>query len=96
MLLFDRVFSEIFRRNFNPQFLTIEVGLKLLFIFSLEMVMALFQKDGTYTLQLLLVTPLKARYLNITILLLGGPLKVRYLHITIAVGASLKAWNFTL
>jgi len=38
MLLFDRGFSELFGRNFNPQFLRIEVGLKLFFISSLEMV----------------------------------------------------------
>jgi len=38
LLLFDRVFSELFGRNFNPQFLGIEVGLKLFFICTLEMV----------------------------------------------------------
>ena len=38
---------------------------------------------------------MKARYLNITIVV-GGLLKVRYIHITIAVVASLKPWNFTL
>jgi len=38
LLLFDRVFSELFGRNFNPTFLGIEVALKLFFICTLEMV----------------------------------------------------------
>jgi len=40
LLSFDRVFSELFGRNFDPLFSGIEVGLKLFFICSLEMVVA--------------------------------------------------------
>jgi len=62
LLLFDRVFSEVCGIKFNRYstiFLGIEVGLKLFFICSLEMVGSLW-KDGTYTLQLLLGAPLTA------------------------------------
>jgi len=47
LLLFDRVFSELFARNFNPQFLGIglEVGLKLFLICSLEMVVGPFERE---------------------------------------------------
>ena len=64
-------------------------------------------KEGTYTLQLLLVGPLKARHLHIKVavwvpfestvayshikLLFGTLLKAKYLRITIAVGGHLKA-----
>jgi len=61
LLLFDRVFSELFGRNFNRYstiFLGIEVVLKLIVIRSLEMVLGLLWKDGTYTLQLLFGAPL--------------------------------------
>jgi len=40
-------------------------------------------KQGTYTLQLLLGAPLKARYYTLH-LLLGAPLKVEYLHTTVS------------
>jgi len=70
LLLFDRVFSELFVINFNPQFFGTEVVLKLLFICSLEMVVGSLWKESTYTLQLLL----------------GAPLTEQYSHITIAVG----------
>jgi len=42
LLFFDRVISELFGRNLYPQFfLDIEVGLKLFFICTLEMVVGL-------------------------------------------------------
>jgi len=61
LLLFDRVFSELFGRNFNRYstfFLGIEVSLKLFFICSLGMVVGSLWNDGTYTLQLLFGAPL--------------------------------------
>ena len=77
-----------------------EVGLKLFFICSLEMTGPLW-RHSTYTLQLLLVAPSKARYLHTEVavwvpfesielftlqLQLVAPLRARYLHITIPVG----------
>ena len=53
---FQNVLEEILTHNF----LGIEVGLKLFFICSLEMVVGPLWKDGTYTLQLLLGAPLTA------------------------------------
>jgi len=50
----------------NHNFLGIEVGLKLFFIFTLEMVVKPLWKHSTYTLQILLVAPVKARHLHIT------------------------------
>jgi len=43
--MFDRVFSELFGRNFNPQFLgrPLEVSLKLFVICTLEMVVRPFE-----------------------------------------------------
>jgi len=40
LLLFDRVFSELLEEILTHNFLGIEVGLKLFFICSLEMVVA--------------------------------------------------------
>jgi len=51
LLLFDRVFSEFFGRNFNHNFLRTEVGLKLFFICTLEMVMRPLWKYSNCTLK---------------------------------------------
>ena len=48
MLLFGRVFSELFGRNFNPQFFGIEVVFEAFFICSLEMVVGLFERTVAY------------------------------------------------
>jgi len=61
LLLFDRVFLELFGRNFY------KVDLKLFFICLLEMVVGPFWKYSANTLQLLLGSPFKGRYLHITI-----------------------------
>jgi len=50
LLLFDKVFLELCGRNFNRYstiFLGIDVGLKLFFICSVEMVMGSLWKYGT-------------------------------------------------
>jgi len=92
---FQNFLEEILTHNF----LDIEVGLKLFFVCSLEIVVGAFWKDGTCTLQLLLGplcqystwtlqlffrSPLKVRYLHIKFAVV--PLKARYFNITIAVG----------
>jgi len=62
-LLFDRVFSELFGRNFNRYstiFSGTEVGSKLFFICSLQMEVGSLWKDSTYTLQLMFGAPLTA------------------------------------
>jgi len=59
--------EEILAHNF----LGIEVGLKLLFVCSLEMVVGPLWKHSTYTLQLLLGIPLKGRYLHISVAVRG-------------------------
>jgi len=46
-VLFDKVFSELFERNFTPNFLGIEVGLKLFFICTLEMVVGPLWKHSS-------------------------------------------------
>jgi len=84
------VFSELCGENcnrFSIIFLGIEVGLKLFFICSLEMVVGSLWKDGTYTLQLLL-GPLwqHSSLLAHLQLLFGSILKAYYLHITVAIG----------
>jgi len=56
LLLFDKGFSELFGRNFNPQFLRTEVDLKLFCICSLEMVVGPLWKQGTYIFLLRLGT----------------------------------------
>jgi len=137
LLLFDRVFSELFGRNFNPQFLRYRSCFEAFFICSLEMVVGRFEmtvahlhitvavwglfdsivlehynccwgplwKQGSYTLQLLLVASLKARYLNIAIAVRGsfeskvltyckscwGLFESMKCYIIIAIGAPLKA-----
>jgi len=48
------------------------------------------KQQSTYTLQLLLGAPLKAKCLHITFAV-GGRLKATYLHTAIDVGAPLKA-----
>jgi len=50
--------------NLTHNFLGIEVGFKLFSICSLEMVGWTLWKYSTYTLQLFLGAPLKARYLH--------------------------------
>jgi len=68
---FQNFLEEILSHNF----LCIEVGLKLFFICSLEMVVEV---------------ALKARYLDIKVAA-GGPLKAKYLHIIIAVGGPFES-----
>jgi len=70
LLLFDRVFTELFGTILTHNFLGTEVALKLFFICSLEMVVGPLCKCSrpTYTLQLLLGVPLKGRYLHIQFL----------------------------
>jgi len=48
LFLFDRVFSELFGINFTHNFLGREVGLKLFFICTLEMVLGPLWKYSTY------------------------------------------------
>jgi len=63
LLLFDKGLFRNCGGNFNRYptiFLGIEVTLKLLFIFLLEMAEGSLWKDVTYTLQLLLGAPLTA------------------------------------
>jgi len=66
-------------------FFVVEVGLKIFFICTLEMEVGLCRKYSIYTLQLLLWVPVKAIGTHTLELLLVGPLKTRYLHIKIAV-----------
>ena len=84
-----------------------EVGLKLFLIYTLEMLVRALWKQSTYTIQLLLVVPSKAKQLILThykgcwrpfwqkrtyiLQLLGTYLNAEYLHITIAIGASLNS-----
>jgi len=75
LLLFDRVFSELFGRNFNPQFFTYRSWF--------EAFLYLFIGDGGGA-------ALKLRYLHIKVAA-GGPLKARYLHITTAVGGPFES-----
>jgi len=70
LLLFNRAFSELFGRNFNPQFFRYRSWF--------EAFLYLLLGDGGGA-------PLEMWYLHITIAV-GGPVKARYLHITIAVG----------
>jgi len=86
--------EEILTHNF----LGIEVGLKLFFICSLEMVVGSLWKDGTYTLQLLLRSLWQHSTCTLQ-LLYGSPLKARCLHIKVAVGGpfeskALKHYNW--
>jgi len=88
LLLFDKVFSEVVGRNLTHNFLGTEVGLKLFFICSLEIwgpfegiVLTHYSccqgslwKEGTYTLQSLLVVPSKQGTYTLK-LLFGSPLK---------------------
>jgi len=71
------VFSDLFGKFLTHNCLGTEVGLKLFFIHTLEMVVGPLWKYSTYTLQLLL----------------GASLEARYLYITVAVGAPLKSWG---
>ena len=82
MLLFGRVFSELFGRNFNPQ--------SFRYRSWFEAFLYLLIGDGGEV-------AVKGRYLHITVaveghfestlqLLLVATLEARYLHITVAVG----------
>ena len=75
MLLFDGGFSELFGRNFNPQF--------FMYRSWFEAFLYLLIGDGGGV-------ALKARYLDIKVAA-GGPLKAKYLHIIIAVGGPFES-----
>ena len=79
---FQNFLEEILTHNF----LGIEVGFKLFFICTLEMVVGPRWKFSTYTLKLLF-GPLSKNSTCTLKLLLVAPLKARYLHITLDVGS---------
>jgi len=99
LLLFDTVFSELFGRNFNPQFCRyrrwFEAFVYLLIgdgggsLWITIAVGSLFESKEFY-ITVAVGGPVKARYLHITISV-GAPVKGRYLHITVAVEGPLKA-----
>jgi len=68
---FQNFLEEVLTHNF----LVVEVGWKIFFICTLEMVVRLRRKHSTYTLQLLLWVPLKSTYSHIRVGV-GAPLKV--------------------
>jgi len=70
LLIFDRGFSELFERNFDPQFFTDRSWFE-------SFLYLLIGDGGGIALQ--------ARYLHINVAA-GGPLKARYLNNIIAVG----------
>jgi len=71
LVVLDRVFSDLFGTNFNPRlFKCIEVGLKLINI---------------YTLEMLVGAPVQAEYLGYTLHLLLGSFESRELRLLIAV-----------
>jgi len=48
LFLLDRVFSELLGTNFNPSFLSIEVGLKIFLIYTLDMLVAFESRVFTH------------------------------------------------
>jgi len=70
LLLFDRVFSELFGRNFNPQFFRYRSWFEAFLYFHIGI-------GGE--------APLKVWYLHIKVAV-WAPLKAQYLHVTDAVG----------
>jgi len=70
LLLFNRVFSELFGRNFNPQFFRYRSWF--------EVFLYLLIGDGGGVV-------VKGRYLHLTVAV-GVPLKAYYLHIIAVVG----------
>jgi len=75
LLLFDRGFSELFERNFDPQFFTYRSWF--------ESFLYLLIGDGGGV-------ALQARYLHINVAA-GGPLIARYLNNIIAVGGPVES-----
>jgi len=74
---FQNFLEEILTHNF----LGIEVGLKLFFVCTLEMVVKPLWKYGTYTLKLLFGPLWKHRTCTLQMLLVA-PVKARHLQIT--------------
>jgi len=117
-LLLYRVFSDLFGRNFKPQFFRCRCWFEAFLYLHIGDGSGILCRYSTYTkkllknstciLQLLLVAPLKARYLYITLVVgspfesivhthyncCWGPFECSYFHITIAVGSLFGSKEF--